>query len=146
MKTIRHILKEKGAEVWSVGPNTTVFEALELMAVRDIGALAVIDGDRLVGIFSERDYARKVILKDKNSKALRVSEIMTPKVIVIGPQQTVAESMALMTRNHIRHLPVVEGSRVVGMISIGDVVKSIIAEQADAIGRLEGYVMGGELE
>jgi CBS domain-containing protein len=142
MYTVRQILKNKGNQVWSISPAASVYEALQLMAARDIGALAVVEEDRLVGIFSERDYARKVILHGKTSRETRVDEIMTARVVVVGPERTTEECMALMTEKHIRHLPVVEGERLIGLISIGDVVKAVISNQKFVIDQLENYISG----
>lgn len=141
-KSVAHILEEKGADVWSVAPDATVYAALELMAERGIGALPVMEDDALVGILSERDYARKVILFERESKDTRVREIMTHKVYTVTPQDTVAECMALMTELRVRHLPVLEEGRVVGVISIGDVVLAVISEQEFMIKELEKYIKG----
>ena len=143
MKLVRQILKEKGHQFWSVGPDTLVIDALKLMAEKEIGALLVLDGSKLVGIMSERDYARKVALKGKSSVDTPVREIMTSKVFFIRPQQTVDECMALMTDKHIRHLPVMDGDKVVGVISIGDLVKATIDEKDFMIKQLENYITGG---
>src|SRR5512147_1986750 len=140
MKTVTLLLRAKGSEVLTVSPDTPVFEALGVMAEKNVGALLVVEGERLVGIFSERDYARKVILKGKTSKETLVHEIMSTQVVCIGPDRTIEECMALMTDKRIRHLPVLEGDRVVGVISIGDVVKAIIAEQEFAIEQLQSYI------
>ena len=142
MTTVRHILDAKGREAWSVSPGATVFDALNLMAEKNVGALMVLERGRLRGILSERDYARKVIIKGKSSRDTQVSEIMTPDPIVIGPDQSIEECMALMTAKHIRHLPVIEDSQLAGMISIGDVVKSIISDQELTIRQLENYITG----
>jgi CBS domain-containing protein len=142
MYTVRQILKNKGQQVWSISPAASVYEALQLMAAKDIGALAVVKEERLVGIFSERDYARKVILHGKTSRETRVDEIMTGRVVVVGPERTTEECMALMTEKHIRHLPVVEGERLIGLISIGDVVKAVISNQEFVINQLENYISG----
>jgi CBS domain-containing protein len=144
MATIRHLLQVKGNDIWSIQPNATVFEALRLMADKDVGALLVIDNDRLVGIISERDYARKVILFNKASKDTFVSEIMTDRLFTVHPGQTAQECMELMTEKHIRHLPVVEDNTVLGVISIGDLVKDIIFQQRQAIKDLEERVSGRE--
>jgi CBS domain-containing protein len=141
MKTIEHILKTKKKEIWTIAPDTTVFEALKVMADKDIGALPVVEGKRLVGIFSERDYARKVILKGKSSKKMLVSEIMSTKTITVTPNQTNEHALVIMTDKHIRHLPVVREEELVGFISIGDLVKSIIDEQREEIKQL-GQVIG----
>ena len=143
MKIVKHILKEKGQRFWSVAPDTLVIDALKLMAEKEVGALLVLDGGKLIGIMSERDYARKVILKGKSSLDTPVREIMTSKLFFIRPAQTVEECMALMTDKHIRHLPVMEGDKVVGVISIGDLVKATIEEKDFLIKQLENYITGG---
>ena len=143
MATIRQLLLKKGNQVWSISPDKTVYAALRLLAERDVGALLVIQGEKLVGILSERDYARKVILQGKASMNTTVSEIMTANVIAISPNRSVEEAMALMTERHIRHLPVVEDEQVVGLVSIGDLVKYIIADQEFMIEQLERYISGG---
>jgi CBS domain-containing protein len=142
MYTVRQILQTKGQQVWSVGPDETVYEALQKMAEKDIGALLVMDSGKLVGIFSERDYARKVILQGKTSRETLVREIMTRNVITIRPEQSCEECMALMTEKRFRHLPVLEGDQVVGLVSIGDVVKAIITKQGFVIEQLENYITG----
>jgi len=134
------ILESKGHEVWSIGPNESVFDALKLMAEKGIGALVVLEASKVVGIISERDYARKVILQGRSSPTTLVSEIMTPRVVYAQPQQNVDECMVIMTEKRIRHLPVMEEGRLVGVISIGDLVKSIIAEQQFLIEQLERYI------
>jgi CBS domain-containing protein len=142
MQTVLQLLQAKSGSILSVSSNQTVFEALTVMADHDIGALAVLEDGQLVGMFSERDYARKVILHGKSSKELRVADIMSKPVLTVRPPETVRDCMSLMTENHIRHLPVVEGSGVIGMISIGDVVKSLLSEQAFTIEQLEHYITG----
>ena len=142
MVTVRQYLRIKGTQVWTARPDDTVYAALQRMADKDIGALLVLDGEQIVGIFSERDYARKVALHGKSSRDTRVGEIMTGWVAYVRPEQTIEECMALMTEMHTRHLPVIEEGRVVGLISIGDVVKSIISEQEFVIQQLEHYIMG----
>ncbi|HFC09540.1 MAG TPA: CBS domain-containing protein [Chloroflexi bacterium] len=142
IQTIRQLLKAKGHEVWAISPNATVYEALEMMADKDVGALLVMEGDRLVGIFSERDYARRCILRNRRSKETRVRELMTQDVITITPSTTIDEAMELMTRHRIRHLPVVENDKVVGVVSIGDIVKTVIENQQHMISHLEGYIAG----
>lgn len=140
MKTIKQLLEEKGAAVWSIGPDQSVYDALALMADKTIGALLVMDGDKMVGLVSERDYARNVILKGRSSKKTRVNEIMSERVICVEPNQTVEEGMALMTEKRVRHLPVIEGGSVLGLVSIGDLVKAIISEQQFIIEQLEHYI------
>ncbi len=140
--TIREILQKKGHKVFSLPPDATVFEAIKIMAENSVGALLVMDGDKLVGIISERDYARKVILKGKASKETAVREIMTTPVQVVVPNCTVSEAMAIMTNKRIRHLPVLEEGRVVGVVSIGDLVRSIVDEQAATIEHLHAYITG----
>jgi CBS domain-containing protein len=143
MSTLRHILQLKGNDVWSISPSATVFEALRLMADKDVGALLVMEADHLVGMISERDYARKVILQGKASRDTLVGEIMTSKVITIHPDQTVQECMGLMNDHRIRHVPVVdEGEHVLGMVSIGDVLKDIIYVQKRRIKEMETRLAG----
>jgi CBS domain-containing protein len=142
MVTVRQILKNKGFQAWSIEPAATVYSALQLMAEKQIGALLVQAEGKLVGIFSERDYARKVILHGKSSAETQVSEIMTPDVVTVRPEQTIADCMALMTEKRFRHLPVVEGDQILGVISIGDVVKAIISDQQFVIKQLESYISG----
>lgn len=143
MKTVAQLLRIKGNAVYSVAPSTTVLDCLQLLADKGIGAVLVMEGDRLVGIFSERDYARKVVLQGKTSRDLKVQDVMTTDVLWIGPERTNEECMALMTEKRIRHLPVIQGGKVIGLISIGDLVKDIIAEQQYVIEHLERYIMGG---
>jgi len=133
IQTVRHILEVKGTDVWSIGPNATVFDALRMMADKDVGALLVMEDDKVVGIISERDYARKIILHGKSSKETLVREIMSTNLYTIHPDQTVEEAMELMTNKRVRHLPVMEGDKLVGMISICDVVKNIIYRQREII-------------
>jgi CBS domain-containing protein len=140
MKTIRQLLQAKGNEIFSIGPDARVFEALELMAQKDVGALLVMDGGKLAGIISERDYARKVILHGKSSHDVPVREIMTSKMVTVQPGQTVEECMALMTNKRVRHLPVIDGERLIGLLSIGDLVKEVITEQEQTIKQLESYI------
>ena len=142
MNTIRQLLQTKGHDLWSARPDTSVYDALQLMDEHSIGALLVLDGDDLVGIFSERDYARKVVLKGKTSRGTNVEEIMSRRVSCVRTDQTIEECMALMTDKHIRHLPVLEDEKLVGVISIGDVVKVVISEQEFLIGQLENYITG----
>ncbi len=140
MKTLQQLLGTTPREAISVAPGDSVMTALEVLAKHDVGALLVIDGGRLAGIFSERDYARKIILQGKSSKETTVSEIMTAKVIFAKPSQTVDQAMALMTEKRIRHLPVMENDKLLGMVSIGDLVKETISEQAFVISQLENYI------
>jgi len=142
MKTVKQLLDAKGHTVWIIAPDASVYEALKLMADKDVGALLVLEAGKLVGIMSERDYARKVILKGKFSKDTLVREIMTVRLIIVHPEQTVQECMALMTDRHIRHLPVLAGEELVGLVSIGDLVKAIISEQEFLIQNLQDYIMG----
>jgi CBS domain-containing protein len=143
MKTVRQLLRAKGHEVLSVAPETAVFQALQLMAEKNIGAVLVLEGKSLVGIFSERDYARKVILKGKSSKDTLVRETMSSHVLFVRPEQTIQDCMALMTDKRVRHLPVLdEEQRVIGVVSIGDVVKDIISEQEFLIEQLQNYITG----
>ena len=135
-------LAKKGYQVWSVEPSEQVFAALELMAEKNVGALLVLDGQKIVGIMSERDYARKVMLKGKSSKSTPVSEIMTAEVLYVTPSHSVEECLALMTNKKIRHLPVLENDELVGIISIGDVVIEMISEKELLIEQLENYIKG----
>ena len=143
MKTkVRDILLAKGDRVWTVAPDDTVFDALKLMADKNIGSVLVMDGEELVGILSERDYARKVVLHGKTSRSLPVREIMTGEVETISPDEKIDRCMTLMTEKHIRHLPVLEDGKVVGLISIGDVVKAVIEDQAFLLDQMEAYIAG----
>lgn len=142
MEMVWHVLENKGHDVWSIGPDNTVFQALQRLAEKNVGALMVLDGSELVGIFSERDYARKVILQGKSSSDTLVREVMSSRVLYVRPEQSVEECMALMTKYHIRHLPVIDGDRLVGVISIGDLVKSMISHQEFIIEQLENYIAG----
>ncbi len=144
MHQVRHILQLKGKCIWTISPDDTVFEALRLMATKDVGALLVMEGDRMAGVVSERDYARKVILKGRTSRDTLVRDIMTSEVITIHPDQTLEECVDLMTENRVRHLPVVENGRVIGVISIGDVLKAIIYHQRQVISEMEQKVNQNE--
>jgi CBS domain-containing protein len=144
-KRVQQLLAEKGAragDVWSVSPEDSVFRALEIMAERNVGALLVLEHGRLVGVLSERDYARKVILRGLASRDVRVADLMTRQVVTVGPDDTVGGCMKRMTDGRFRHLPVLAGDRVVGVVSIGDVVKAIMADQAFEIEQLQGYIAG----
>jgi CBS domain-containing protein len=140
---VSDILAGKGRNVWSVEPNSMVYDAMKLMADKGIGALIVREGEPVVGVISERDYARKVILEGRSSRSTAVREIMTSHVLYAGPNQTIEECMAVMTDKRIRHLPVLEGGRLIGVISIGDLVKAIISEQQFRIEQLERYITSG---
>ena len=141
MKTVKQLVEEKPHKLLSVTPRMSVFEALQKMAEFDVGALVILDEGRLVGIFSERDYARKLILHGKSSRETRVEEIMTTRVVCIGPDRSAEECMALMTDKRVRHLPVLEDKKVVAVISIGDVVREMIEDQKHTIEQLEQYIM-----
>jgi len=140
MKRICDLLDDKGRAVWSLTPDATVYEAIEQMAEKGVGALLVMEGERLVGIVSERDYARKVILKGKSSREIEVREIMSYPVICVPPEFTVEQTMAVMTDNHVRHLPVMAADTVVGVITIGDVVRGIIDDKEFYIQQLTTYI------
>ena len=144
MDTIRHILQVKGPDVWSCTPRTTVYDALRTMADKNVGALLVMDGSKVVGIFSERDYARKIVLLGRSSKETLVSDIMTSKLITIHPDQTLEEAMELMTNKRVRHLPVLENDKLIGMISIGDVLREIIFIQRTKIRDMENQILAKE--
>jgi CBS domain-containing protein len=140
MKSIRQLLQDKRGGLCTIGPDATVFDALKLMAEKNIGALLVVKNDKLVGIISERDYARKVILHGKSSRDTPVREIMTERAVCVQPDNTVEECMALMTDKHVRHLPVIENEKLIGVLSIGDLVKETISEQRFVIQQLESYI------
>ncbi|SIT77930.1 CBS domain-containing protein [Pontibacter indicus] len=142
MGTVRHLLQKKGNRVISISPNSTVYSALEMMVEQNVGALIVMDGDRFAGMFTERDYARKVILKGKASRDTLVSEIMSEHPVVVTPDTTIDQCMALMTDKYIRHLPVLDKQQLVGLVSIGDIVKCMIDEQKCIIEDLEHYITG----
>ena len=141
MKTVKQLVEEKSHKLLSIAPSMSVFEALQKMAEFDVGALVILDEGRLVGIFSERDYARKLILHGKSSRETRIEEIMTTRVVCIGPDRSAEECMALMTDKRVRHLPVLEDKKVVAVISIGDVVREMIEDQKHIIEQLEQYIM-----
>jgi CBS domain-containing protein len=140
--TISAILRNKGGEVWSITPTASVYEAVEMMAEKQVGALPVVEQDQLRGILSERDYARKIILLGRSSKDTPIADIMTADPITVTPQHTVAACMRIVTDKRIRHLPVVESGRLTGMISIGDLVNWVISEQQETIRHLEAYISG----
>jgi len=140
MKSLKQLLNAKGHHIHSIRPDAKVIEALQLMAQKDIGALLVTDAGRVGGILSERDYARKVILQGKSSHDIPVREIMTSGVVTVDPSKSIEDCMALMTQRRIRHLPVCEGDKLVGIVSIGDLVKEVIAEQEQTIRQLESYI------
>jgi CBS domain-containing protein len=142
--TVKDVLRRKGRGFWAVRPTTVAYDALDLMAEKNIGALLIMEENRLIGMFSERDYARKVILKGKSSKTTSVEELMSSPPICAGPDLTLHDCMVLMTGNHVRHLPVVERGTVIGMVSIGDVVEAIIASQEQTIHELENYISGDD--
>jgi CBS domain-containing protein len=142
MTTVRQLLDQKCRTVWSIGPDATVFDAVAKMAEKDVGSLLVMDGDKLVGIITERHYARKVVLKGKTSPTIPVRDIMESEVMVALPEQSVEECMAIMTDKHVRHLPVVQGDKPIGILSIGDLVKSIISDQKFVIDQLEHFIHG----
>lgn len=140
--TVRQVLDEKGTQIHAVSPDTTVYDAIKLMSELGIGALLVLDAGELVGIFSERDYTRKVILQNRSSRDTLVREIMTGKVLYMTPDQTVDDCMAMMSKHHIRHLPVMENSKPIGMLSVMDVMKNILSEKEFIISQLENYISG----
>jgi len=142
MKTVKDILDSKGHEVWSVSPETTVLAALRLMAEREIGAVLVLDSEKLVGILTERDYARRVVLLGRSSKDSSVADVMTSSIVCVAPERSVEECMALMTDKRLRHLPVIDHKKVIGLISIGDLVKATIADQEFMIAQLQSYITG----
>ncbi len=142
MNTVKELLSSKGSAVFTIAPDSTVYDALVVMDQKGVGALVVVAGGKVAGIISERDYARKVILKNKFSKNIPVSEIMSPSPMTVTPAQSIKECMGLMTENHYRHLPVVDSGKLVGIISIGDLVKAIISSQQALIKDLENYIAG----
>lgn len=142
MPTVRTILEEKGDTIYAVDCSETVYRALEVMAEHNIGAVLVSEGDRYVGIFTERDYARRIILKGHDSRTTPLKDIMTRELVTVTPDTSAEQCMALMTRYHVRHLPVVEEGRIVGLVSIGDVVKQVIANRESTIAELENYILG----
>jgi CBS domain-containing protein len=142
-ETIASILRNKGREIWSIDPEETVYDAIAMMADKGIGALLILSEGKLVGVFSERDYARKIILQGRSSKSTRVREIMTGDPVTVTPEHTVDECMRIITHHRVRHLPVMDGDKLLGVISIGDLVNAIIASQAQTIDHLHTYITGG---
>jgi CBS domain-containing protein len=140
--TVRHLVERKGRTVWTIGPDATVLDAVAQMADKDVGSLVVMDGEKLVGIITERHYSRSVVLKGKTSPTTLVREIMETNVIYVRPEQSVELCMALMTDKRVRHLPVVEDTKVIGIISIGDLLKHIISKKEFAIDQIEHYIQG----
>lgn len=139
----RTLLEHKGRDIWTIPPTTTVYQAIQMMSEKNIGALPVMEGTKLVGIISERDYMSKVVLRGKSSKETPVSDIMTRELVTVGPDQSVSKCLEIVTDNRIRHLPVVEGDELLGIVSIGDLVKWIIATQRMTIEQLNAYISGG---
>ena len=142
MKRIQTLLKKKGHDVWHIAPDASVYDAIHLMAEKAVGALIVMDGSKLAGVISERDYARKIILEGRSSENTKISEVMSAEVITATPDSRIEECMAIMTEHRVRHLPVLEGDEVIGVISLGDLVKYIIAEQRFVIEQMERYISG----
>lgn len=142
MKKVRDLISEKGSKIWTIAPDASVYDAIAVMAAKNIGALLVMTDDRLVGLISERDYARKLILAGRTSRDTPVREVMTSRVVYADPDETVEECMALITDKHVRHLPVMEDGALLGLLSIGDLVKAVIAEQKFLIKQLEHYISG----
>jgi CBS domain-containing protein len=142
MTTVRSVLHSKGNHIWSVAPDAIVFDAIKIMAEKNIGALLVIQKETVVGIFSERDYARKIVLKGESSHTITIKDVMTSDVLTVNPEQSIDDCMALMTNKHVRHLPVLENGKLIGLVSIGDVVKTIISEHEYTIKQLENYITG----
>jgi CBS domain-containing protein len=142
MTTVKSVLHTKGNNIYSIAPEATVFDALKIMAEKNIGALLVMQKEKVVGIFSERDYARKIVLKGESSHTTAVQDVMTSGVLSVHSEQSIDECMALMTNKHVRHLPVLENGNLIGLISIGDVVKAIISEHEYTIKQLENYITG----
>jgi CBS domain-containing protein len=145
MYSVKDILKEKGDEVHSIGPDATVYEALKKMAGKNIGALLVMDNQKIIGVFSERDYARKIILKGKSSKESKVGELLSERIFYVKPTATTNECMQLMTDHRVRHLPVLDNDKLVGIVSIGDIVNKVIQGQSHTIRQLEDYIVGKTL-
>jgi CBS domain-containing protein len=142
MTTVRSVLQTKDNTIWSIAPDALVFDALKIMADKNVGALLVTKKEKVVGIFSERDYARKIVLKGESSHTTAIKDVMTSGVLSVNPEQSIDECMALMTNKHVRHLPVLENEKLIGLVSIGDVVKAIISEHEYTIKQLENYITG----
>jgi CBS domain-containing protein len=142
MTAVRHIIDQKGHQVWSVHPDDTVYDAIKMMADKDVGALVVLDGSKIVGIVTERDYARNVFLKGRASPQTLVGEIMARDVVCVEPDKSIEEGMAIMSAKRVRHLPVIDDGELVGIVSIGDLVKSIISDREFVIEQLEHYIRG----
>jgi CBS domain-containing protein len=142
MRTVKRILATKDPDIWAIGPDATVYDAIHLLAEKEIGALLVVEDEQLIGVISERDYARQIILKDKSSRKTQVRDIMTSNVITTAPEHEISDCMAMMTDKRIRHLPVLDNGKLVGMLSIGDLVRWIIAEQQSTIKDLAKYISG----
>ncbi len=140
MARVKQLLQGKGHDVWSIGPEASVYDAIAKMAQKGVGALVVLEGETLVGVVSERDYARKVVLQGRSSKDTKIRDIMTTRVVYARPDQSVEDCMAMMTEKRIRHLPVMDGDKLLGVLSIGDLVKSIMEEQKHVIEQLEQYI------
>jgi CBS domain-containing protein len=140
--TISEVLDDKGNQLWSVAPDTLVYDAIQMMADKNIGALPVIEGERILGIISERDYTRKVVLQGKSSKSTSVREIITGQIVAVTPDQTVQDGLRLMTKHRIRHLPVMKGNQLLGIVSIGDLVNAVINAQQATIDQLQTYING----
>ena len=143
MTNVGNILTSKGQEIWSIAPDKSIFDALEIMADKNVSGLLVLESGKLVGIFTERDYARKLILKGKSSKNTNVSDLMTRNILYVESKNTVEDCMKLMTAKRVRHLPVIDSGRLIGIVTIGDLVKQIISEQQTTIHQLENYISGG---
>lgn len=142
MKTVKELLRAKGDSVWSIDPSASVYDAIAMMAEKNIGALLVMDVDQVAGVLSERDYARRVVLAGHSAANTQVREVMSSRVIFVKPSDTVEQCMELMTDKHFRHLPVMEAGKLLGLVSIGDLVKAVIKEQKSVIGQLENYITG----
>lgn len=142
MTTVNDLLRDKPSEIWTVAPDDSVYDALQLMADKNVGAVLVLEGGRLVGLLSERDYARKLALENRTSRDTSVRDVMTQRVAIVSPNKDIEECMALMTDKHVRHLPVMDNDKLVGLVSIGDLVKGVIAEKKFMIEQLEQYITG----